>query len=194
MRRKVFLLSCICFVLIVGLAFAGGKQENTDVKEEQKKIVIWYWGEQEAPGAQAWLEETAEKYTSENPGITFELVLQSTDNLVPAFKTAAAAKQGPDIQYFWGGIWTLEDAWAGSLAPINDLIPKSEYSHYISNVEREYDNISILNIRWGTGIWSQRYNSFNQIPLPIKTTAFHHPSLLYKYNCFMRSIPKNCCS
>jgi len=154
MKEKKALLFSVFFFLIAGFVFAGGSQEgNTDAKGEQKKIVIWYWGEQEAPGAQAWLEETAEKYSSENPGISFELVLQSTDNLVPAFKTAAAAKQGPDIQYFWGGIWTLEDAWAGSLSPISDLIPESEYSHYISNVEREFDGKL-----WGMG-WYLSGNS-----------------------------------
>lgn len=141
------------FILVTGFAFAGGKQETAGAKREQKKIVVWYWGEQEAPGAKAWLEETAKMYSSENPGITFELVLQSTDDLVPAFKTAAAAKQGPDIQYFWGGVWTLEDAWAGSLTPISDLIPKSEYSHYISNNEREYNGKL-----WGVG-WYLSGNS-----------------------------------
>lgn len=153
MNVKKGLLCVLILLFIIGFAFAGGKQEGGAAKEESKKLVVWYWGEQEAPGAQAWLEETAEMYSKENPNITFELVLQSTDNLVPAFKTAAAAKQGPDIQYFWGGVWTLEDAWAGHLAPISDLIPESEYSHYISNVEREYDGKL-----WGMG-WYLSGNS-----------------------------------
>lgn len=103
------------------------------------KLVVWWWGEQEAPGAQKWLDETVAKYTEAHPNVTFETVLQSTDTLVPAFQSAAAAKQGPDIQYFWGGVWTLENAWSGALIPLDDLIPKDEWDHYINNFERSYD-------------------------------------------------------
>ena len=79
-------------------------------KQPPAKLTVWWWGEQEAPGAEKWMTDTVAKYTAAHPNVTFETVLQSTDNLVTAFKTAAAAKQGPDIQYFWGGVWTLEDA------------------------------------------------------------------------------------
>lgn len=120
---------------------------------QKAKVTVWWWGEQEAPGAEKWMADTVAMYKAAHPGVDFETVLQSTDNLVPAFKTAAAAKQGPDIQYFWGGVWTLEDAWAGSLVPTSDLIPKSEYTHYISNVEREYDGKV-----WGVG-WYLSGNS-----------------------------------
>ena len=84
---------------------------------EPVKLVVWWWGEQEAPGAQKWLNETIAKYKEANPNVTFEAVLQSTDTLIPAFQSAAAAKQGPDIQYFWGGVWTLENAWNGAIDP-----------------------------------------------------------------------------
>jgi len=108
-------------------------------KEEQITLTIWWWGEQEAPGAQAWLEETIAEYQKLHPNIKIQHVLQTTDGLIPAFKAAAEAKQGPDIQYFWGGVWTLEDAWAGSLVPLSDYWPESEIKHLISNEERMYD-------------------------------------------------------
>jgi raffinose/stachyose/melibiose transport system substrate-binding protein len=113
---------------------------------EPVKLVIWWWGEQEAPGAQKWMDETIAKFQEANPNITIEAVLQSTDTLIPAFKSAAAAKEGPDIQYFWGGVWTLEDAWAGSLVPLEDLIPQDELKHYINNFERTWDGK-----QWGVG-------------------------------------------
>ena len=73
---------------------------------------MWWWGEQEAAGAKTWLAETVALYQKKHPNVTIKTVLQTTDGLVPAFKAAAAAKKGPDIQYFWGGIWSLDDAWA----------------------------------------------------------------------------------
>ena len=54
---------------------------------------------------------------------------------MPAFEAAAAAKKGPDIEYFWGGINTLEDGWAGNIKPISDLLPQSEWKHYINRGE-----------------------------------------------------------
>lgn len=113
---------------------------------EPVKLVVWWWGEQEAPGAQKWMDDTIAQYQAANPNIQIEAVLQSTDSLVPAFKSAAAAQEGPDIQYFWGGVWTLEDAWAGSLISLDDLIPPDEMSHYINNFERSWDGK-----QWGIG-------------------------------------------
>ena len=106
---------------------------------EPVKLVVWWWGEQEAPGAEKWLNDTIAKYREANPNVTFETVLQSTDTLIPAFQSAAAAKQGPDIQYFWGGVWTLENAWIDALLPVDDLFSAEEKAHWINNFERSYD-------------------------------------------------------
>jgi raffinose/stachyose/melibiose transport system substrate-binding protein len=140
-------------LLVLGCAaaaFAGGQ---SGAGAEKVSLTIWWWGEQEAPGAEKWMADTVKAYQAAHPEVSFQTVLQSTDDLVPAFKTAAAAKQGPDIQYFWGGVWTLEDAWAGSLVPISDYMPASEYKHFISNVEREYEGKL-----WGMG-WYLSGNS-----------------------------------
>jgi raffinose/stachyose/melibiose transport system substrate-binding protein len=140
-------------LLVLGCAaaaFAGGQ---SGAAAEKVSLTIWWWGEQEAPGAEKWMADTVKAYQAAHPEVSFQTVLQSTDDLVPAFKTAAAAKQGPDIQYFWGGVWTLEDAWAGSLVPISDYMPASEYKHFISNVEREYEGKL-----WGMG-WYLSGNS-----------------------------------
>jgi len=102
-------------------------------------LVIWWWGEQEAPGAQKWMDETVANYEKLHPNVTIDTVLQSTDSLIPSFTSAAAAKSGPDIQYFWGGVWTLENAWSGALIPLDNLIPADEMKHYINNFERAYD-------------------------------------------------------
>lgn len=120
---------------------------QTEAPAEEIKLVVWWWGEQEAPGAQKWMDETIAKYQEMHPNITIEAVLQSTDSLIPSFKSAAAAQEGPDIQYFWGGVWTLEDAWAGSIIPVDDLIPADELQHYINNFERTW-NGKIWGVPW----------------------------------------------
>ena len=100
---------------------------------EPIKLVMWWWGEQEAPGAEKWMNETISLYEKEHPNIKIESVLQSTDNLIPSFQSAIAAGSGPDIQYVWGGIYTLDFVWIDGLRPIDDLIPADELSHYINN-------------------------------------------------------------
>lgn len=111
------------------------------------KLVVWWWGEQEAPGAQKWMDETIAAYKTAHPNIDIEAVLQSTDALIPSFQAAAAAKEGPDIEYFWGGVWTLENAWNGSIIPVDDLIPAAERDQYINNFERAY-NGKLWGIPW----------------------------------------------
>lgn len=161
----------LCLLIITGIALASCTPASTPSPAEQPvqaetqapapaetqapaepaqaepvKLVIWWWGEQEAPGAQQWLDETIAEYQKLHPNVTIEAVLQSTDTLIPSFQAAAAAQQGPDIQYFWGGVWTLEFAWGGALVPLDDLIPAAERAHYINNFERTYDGK-----QWGMG-------------------------------------------
>ncbi len=73
-------------------------------------------------------------YEAAHPNVKIKTVLQSTDNLMPNFAAAAKAKKGPDIEYRWGGIWALQDAWDGNLAAVSDYIPKSEWQHYLNGV------------------------------------------------------------
>ena len=101
-------------------------------------LTMWWWGEQEAAGAKNWLAQTIKLYEKKHPTVSIKTVLQTTDGLIPAFKAAAAAKKGPDIQYFWGGIWSLDDAWLGNTKPVSDYIPRSELRHYLNAKEDTY--------------------------------------------------------
>jgi multiple sugar transport system substrate-binding protein len=147
MRQKLqpLLHLALLVMLFAGCAAPAAQQTSapapaeTSPAAEKVKLVVWWWGEQEAPGAQKWMDETIAKYQEANPNVTIEAVLQSTDTLIPAFQAAAAAKEGPDIQYFWGGVWTLESVWSGALIPLDDLIPAEERAHYINNFERAFD-------------------------------------------------------
>lgn len=100
-------------------------QETTTEASETKaaepvKLTIWWWGEQDEPGIEKWINESVDLYQQQNPNVTIELVLQSTDTLISAFQTAAQSKSGPDIQFFWAGYLTMGNAFNGYLAPISD--------------------------------------------------------------------------
>jgi multiple sugar transport system substrate-binding protein len=105
------------------------KPTEAPAAAEPITLTVWYWGEQEAPGMKDFMEEAVKVYMKENPTITVNAVLQESDSLYPAFRAAAEAKQGPDIQFFWGGIFTLEDAMLGNLAPVSDYWTPEELNN-----------------------------------------------------------------
>jgi raffinose/stachyose/melibiose transport system substrate-binding protein len=85
-------------------------------------LKMWWWGEQEAPGLEKWLNETIASYQKQS-GHTIEPALQDTSVVISEFQTASAANNAPDIQYFWNGIYHMESAWLGYIEPLNGLIP-----------------------------------------------------------------------
>ncbi len=50
-------------------------------------------------------------------------------------------------------------------------------------LKEKFNTIENLNKAWCTQLWSQTYNTFEQIPLP-RSTIWHHPSLLFNWYRF----------
>ena len=114
---------------------SSGSESTPALSTGPVKLTMWWWGDQEAAGMKNFVADSVQKYEAEHPNITIDTVLQSTDNLMPNFAAAAKAKQGPDIEYRWGGIWNLQDAWDGNLAAVSDYIPQDELAHYLNASE-----------------------------------------------------------
>jgi raffinose/stachyose/melibiose transport system substrate-binding protein len=144
MSRKRFGGALVLAAAIGAAAFVGvqggqAQRESTGAfPTGPVHLTMWWWGEQEAAGAKKWLAQTIKLYEKKHPNVTISTVLETTDGLIPSFKAAAAAKKGPDIEYFWGGIWALGDAWAGNTKPVSDYIPMSELKHYLNIREDTY--------------------------------------------------------
>src|SRR5438876_12403372 len=64
-------------------------------------LSYWYWGEDDAPGANAWLKKEVALYEKAHPKVKISIVPQPTDTLTSAFTTAAQTKSGPDIATQW---------------------------------------------------------------------------------------------
>lgn len=84
-------------------------------------LKLWWWGEQEAPGLEKWVNESIDLFKQQT-GHTIEPTLQSNEEVIPGFQTASAAKNAPDIQFFWNGIYHMESVWLGYVEPLNGLI------------------------------------------------------------------------
>ena len=81
-------------------------------------LEMWWWGEQELPGLQAFLDESVAGYKD----ATVNTMLQDTAVVISQFQTAAAAGKAPDIQYLWNGIYHMESVWLGYLRGLNGLV------------------------------------------------------------------------
>jgi raffinose/stachyose/melibiose transport system substrate-binding protein len=138
-RSPRVLAATVAVVALLAAAGCGGSGSSSGSSQVASgkpiTLTMWWWGQQEAAGLNKFVADSVRKYEAAHPNITIKTVLQSTDNLMPNFAAAAKAEKGPDIEYRWGGIWALQDAWDGNLAPISDYIPQSEYSHYLNASE-----------------------------------------------------------
>jgi multiple sugar transport system substrate-binding protein len=98
-------------------------------------LTYWYWGEDDAPGANGWLKKEVAAYEKAHPKVKISVVLQSTDTLTSAFTTAAQTKSGPDIATQWATLPVLTPAWNGASVPISDYVPSSETKNWIGTPE-----------------------------------------------------------
>lgn len=148
-ERKVSMKKIISMLMVIimtlSLAACGSSNNSEESGDGKYTLTVWYWGEQEAPGYKAYMEEMVKRYEEANPDVTVEAVLQESDNLYSAFRTAEAAGEGPDIQYMWGGTQAMEDVWKGNVAPISDYLTEDE----LSVVEKS----SLMETNWNDQQW-----------------------------------------
>jgi len=83
---------------------------------------FWWWGEDEAPGLGRWLARACTSFEAAE----VRLRLLRHDEVLPGFPAAAEAGRAPDLHFFWNGIYLVENAWRGYLAPLDGLIEPGE--------------------------------------------------------------------
>jgi beta-galactosidase len=59
-------------------------------------------------------------------------------------------------------------------------------AHWHRWLEKRFGTIERLNEAWGTDIWATRYQSFAQVPAPVRTPFLHSASLSTAYRMFSR--------
>ena len=102
---------------IGGAAVLGGMR-GRPARADTPTLNMWWWGEQELPGLQAYVDDSVKSYTA----ASVKPMLQDTAVVISQFQTAAAAGQPPDIQFLWNGIYHMESVWLGYLQPLNGLV------------------------------------------------------------------------
>ncbi|UVK47945.1 extracellular solute-binding protein [Mesorhizobium sp. AR07] len=121
-------------------AALGGILPSAPAYAQDKTLDMWWWGEQELPGLQAFVNSSIAGYKE----ATIKAMLQDTAVVISQFQTAAAAGKAPDIQYLWNGIYHMESVWFGYLRGLNGVVNAdvlaasnpTKLSHFGGNVYR----------------------------------------------------------
>jgi raffinose/stachyose/melibiose transport system substrate-binding protein len=103
---------------VLGAAALAGVFPPGRARAEGTTLNMWWWGEQELPGLQKFVDSSIAAYKD----ATVKTMLQDTAVVISQFQTAAAAGNAPDIQYLWNGIYHMESVWLGYLQPVNGLV------------------------------------------------------------------------
>ncbi|HEY4162669.1 MAG TPA: extracellular solute-binding protein, partial [Dongiaceae bacterium] len=105
------------------LANADGLGSAYDPSAAGKStLTLWWLGNQEVPGIEAWMQENIAAYEKLHPNVTVKAVLQSTDTYTTTQATACKGGSGPDIWYNWAGTWSLEQVWPGCVVPNEEVL------------------------------------------------------------------------
>jgi raffinose/stachyose/melibiose transport system substrate-binding protein len=91
-------------------------------------IKMWWWGQQEAVGIQKWMNDTMAKYKAQK-GVSVSATLMDTSQVIPQFTRAAAAGNVPDVQFFFNGIYHMENVWLGYVQPLDGLVSAATIQH-----------------------------------------------------------------
>jgi len=135
MKNKCLNLLSLAVVLAMSISACS----LTAPKSQPVELTFWYWGEDDAPGADAWLAESVAAYKQVKPNVTVTVVKQSSDTLISGFQTAVSAKSGPDIASQWATGPVLGFVWQDALVPVSDYVPASEMQNWLNIDENKYN-------------------------------------------------------
>lgn len=108
-------------------ASASGLGSSFDVASAgDVTLKLWWLGNLEAPGIEAWMDDMVSKFESKYPNVTVEPTTYDTNTWITTQQTACQAKSGPDLWYNWSGSWSLDVAWKGCSVPNEDVVSEAD--------------------------------------------------------------------
>jgi raffinose/stachyose/melibiose transport system substrate-binding protein len=139
-RRWVGAIAVIALAIAaaVSVGSAGAKGTKGAQTAATTNLTMWFWGNDDAPGADKWLAAAVKSYEAKNPSIKIKVVTQPVATFIATFQAAAAAKSGPDIAAQWATGPVLTQVWGGAITAISDLVPKSETKNWLNTGENTY--------------------------------------------------------
>ena len=139
-RRWVAAIAVTALALTTALSVgsAGAKSSTPAHAKATTNLTMWFWGNDDAPGADKWLAAAVKSYEAKNPSIKIKVVTQPVATFIATFQAAASAKSGPDVAAQWATGPILTQVWGGAMTAISDLVPKSETKNWLNTGENTY--------------------------------------------------------
>ncbi len=139
-RKWVGALAVIALAITAALSVgsAGAKSSKPAQAKATTNLTMWFWGNDDAPGADKWLAAAVKSYEAKNPNIKIKVVTQPVATFIATFQAAASAKSGPDVAAQWATGPILTQVWGGAMTAISDLVPKSETKNWLNTGENTY--------------------------------------------------------
>jgi raffinose/stachyose/melibiose transport system substrate-binding protein len=136
-RARLVTLALIAVIALSACAPKGATP--TAAANAPVDLTFWYWAESDAPGADAWMQESVAAYKQIKPNVTVDVVPQSTDTLISAFQSAVTAGSGPDIASQWATGPVLGFVWQDALVPVSDYVSQDEMKNWLNVDENKYN-------------------------------------------------------
>jgi raffinose/stachyose/melibiose transport system substrate-binding protein len=136
-RARLVTLALIAVIALSACAPKGATP--TAAANAPVDLTFWYWAESDAPGADAWMQESVAAYKQIKPNVTVNVVPQSTDTLISAFQSAVTAGSGPDIASQWATGPVLGFVWQDALVPVSDYVSQDEMKNWLNVDENKYN-------------------------------------------------------
>ena len=89
-------------------------------------VKLWWLGDLEVPGIEAWMDSTIAAFETEYPNVKIEATTYDTNTWVQTQQTACQSKSGPDLWYNWSGSWSLELSWKGCTVPNEEVLAPAD--------------------------------------------------------------------
>ena len=130
--------TALALTAALSVGSAGAQEHQGAHAKATTNLTMWFWGKDDAPGANKWLATAVKSYEAKNPWIKIKVVTQPVATFIATFQAAAAAKSGPDIAAQWATGPILTQVWGGAITAISDLVPKSETKNWLNTSENTY--------------------------------------------------------
>lgn len=136
MSRRSFLKAASVMGTSLGLA-RGLPTFARAARQDKLDMSLWWWADDPSYGA--WVEDTAAKFSEANSNIALSTLQMDTCCVISQFSTAAAANEPPDVQFFFNGIYHMENVWLGYVEPLNDWVPEDILKNSNATPLSQYD-------------------------------------------------------
>ena len=136
-RRWVAAIAVTALALTTALSVgsAGAKSTKAGQAKATTNLTMWFWGNDDAPGANKWLAAAVKAYEAKNPSIKIKVVAQATSRRSSRpSRPRPPRSRGPTSPRSGRPGPVLTQVWGGAITAISDLVPKSEIEELAEHV------------------------------------------------------------